>query len=292
MLGSYASALGRKTVLYRRITEWDWKAFEIAREALRRHAGVPLEGARVLDLGCGPRFPALLLFHTFGARATGIDTEVVDPSFGEGVGLRMIRRHGFARFLRSLAKGVLFDRGYYRELRRRAGRPLRFRGLDIRRMDAKSLAFPDGQFDLIHSNSVFEHLEDVPRALDELSRVLAPRGIASVTVHLFPSLSGGHRMEWAFPEVDQSRTAPPWDHLRERRFPAPVFLNRLRESDFQREYDRRFEVLEAERYREGERYLTRDLERELSGFTAVDLTTRAFRAVLRKRPGAGYTPER
>jgi SAM-dependent methyltransferase len=282
-LRSYASALGRKTFLYRRITEWDWKAFEMAREALARYTGLPLPGARVLDLGCGPRFPGLLLFHTFGARATGIDTEVVDPSFGEGVGLRMIRRHGFARFLRALAKGVLFDRGYYRELRRRAERPLHFRGLDIRRMDAGRLEFPDGHFDLVHSASVLEHLRDVPRSLDELSRVLSPRGIASVTVHLFPSLSGGHRMEWAFPDEDFARSAPPWDHLLGNRYPPPVFLNRWRESDFQREYDRRFEVLEAERYREGERYLTPDRARELSGFTAQELTTRAFRVVLRKR---------
>lgn len=283
MLSGYASALGRKSRLYRRITQWDWTVFGLAREALQRHASLPLEGARVLDLGCGPRFPALLLFHTFGARATGIDAEVVDPSFGEGVGLRMIRRHGFGRFLKALARGVLFDRGYYRELRRRAGRPLNFRGLDVRRMDARSLDFPDGEFDLVHSNSVFEHLEDVPRSVDELARVLKPRGVASVVVHLFPSLSGGHRMEWAYPDEDHPRVAPPWDHLLDNRFPPEVPLNRWRESQFVREFDRRFETLEVETYSEGERLLTPELERRLSAYSREELTRRAFRAVLRRR---------
>ena len=283
MMKGYAGALLRKSRLYRRITEWDWTAFGLARSALEKHAGRPLEGARVLDLGCGPRFPALLLFHTFGARATGIDTEVVDPAFGEGAGLRMIRRHGFARFLKSLARGVLFDRGYYRELRRRAERPLLFRGLDIRRMDARALDFPDAHFYLVHSNSVLEHLEDVPRALYELARTLKPGGVASVVIHLFPSLSGGHLLEWAYPDEDLPRAAPPWDHLLENRFPASVPLNRWRERDFRRELEKRFELVEVERYREGERYLTPERERALSAWSREELTTRAFRALLRRR---------
>jgi SAM-dependent methyltransferase len=283
MLAGYPGALLRKSRLYRRITEWDWTAFGFARAALEKHAGLPVEGARVLDLGCGPRFPALLLFHTFGARATGIDAEVVDPAFGEGAGLRMIRKHGFPRFLKSLARGVLFDRGYYRELRKRAGRTLLFRGLDIRRMDARRLDFPDAHFDLVHSNSVFEHFEDVPRALDELARTLKPKGVASVVVHLFPSLSGGHLLEWAFPDEKVPRASPPWDHLLGRRFPGGVFLNGWRESDYLRELEKRFTLLEYEAYPEGESYLTPERERALSGWTREELTKRAFRAVLARR---------
>ncbi len=283
MLRGYTGALLGKSRLYRRITDWDWTVFGLGRTALEKHAGRPLEGARVLDLGCGPRFPALLLFHTFGALATGIDAEVVDPAFGEGAGLRMIRKHGFPRFLKSLARGVLFDRGYYRELRRRAGRPLLFRGLDVRRMDARALDFPDAHFDLVHSNSVFEHFEDVPRALDELARTLKPGGVASIVVHLFPSLSGGHRLEWAFPDDDVPRAVPPWDHLLESRFPASVPLNRWRERDYLREIEKRFAMLEYEAYTEGTPYLTPERERALSAWTREDLTKRAFRAVLRRR---------
>src|SRR5204862_6506393 len=130
------------------------------------------------------------------------------------------------------------------------GRPRRFRGLDIRRMDAASLDFPKGHFDLIHSNSVLEHLENVPAALDGLARVLKSDGVASIVVHLFPSLSGGHRLEWAFPDDDVPRAAPPWDHLLENRFPAAVPLNRWRESEYRREIEKRFEVLEYEAYSE------------------------------------------
>jgi len=263
------------------VAEWDWRSFRDSAAALERHAGRTLPGARVLDLGCGHRFPASLLFHSFGARVTGIDLDVVPPS-APGAWLRLICRDGPGRFARAFARRGLFDPAYYRELRRLAGRPLRFDGLDLRLMDARTLAFPDGEFDLVHSNSVFEHLEDVPRVIGEVARVLKPSGAASVVIHLFPSLSGGHRPEWAFPGEEGPRRVPPWDHLRENRFPAPVFLNRWRERDFRAALEGKFRILEEERFTEGERALTPELERELASYGRGELTTRALRWVLRR----------
>jgi SAM-dependent methyltransferase len=266
-----------------RIAQWDFSSFESSRSALERYVGRPLRGARVLDLGCGQRFPALLLFHTSGARATGIDTDVVDPEFSVRSGLRMLRENGIERFLSTFGRHLLFDRAYYRELRQHFRAPLRFGKLDVRKMDARSLAFPDGEFDLVHSTSAFEHFADVPGAVSELCRVLRPDGVASVVVHLFPSLSGGHELEWAFPDEAPSRRVPPWDHLRENRFPSHAYLNRWRGREYQEAFGRHFETLEFREYREGERLLTPELERSLEGFTRDELLTRAFRAVLRKK---------
>ncbi len=282
-LAELGRGLARRLGRPRPVAGWDHRAFRESGEALERHGGCGRVGARVLDLGCGRRFPAALLFHTFGARVTGIDADVFDPAFGAGSWLRMIRVNGVERFARSLAQRVLFDRAYYRELGRLAGRPLRFEGLDLRLMDAGALGFPDAHFDLVHSNSVFEHLADVPAAVREVARVLRPTGVASIVIHLFPSLSGGHHPDWAFPDEEPSRRVPPWDHLRARRHPAGVRLNRWREREFLAEFERRFAVLESQAFVEGERLLTPGLERELSAYPREELLKRAVRLVLRPR---------
>lgn len=52
--------------------------------------------------------------------------------------------------------------------------------------DVGSLPFPDGSFDLVTSNMVFEHLEDPAAALREANRVLDQEGV--LIVHTASSL--------------------------------------------------------------------------------------------------------
>ena len=47
--------------------------------------------------------------------------------------------------------------------------------------DLAALTLPDGEFDLVVSNDVFEHLPDLDRALSELARVLRPGGVMLAT---------------------------------------------------------------------------------------------------------------
>ena len=46
----------------------------------------------------------------------------------------------------------------------------------IERIDVQELHFPDATFDLAIANHVFEHVDDLPRALSEMRRVLKPGG--------------------------------------------------------------------------------------------------------------------
>ncbi|HZK67140.1 MAG TPA: methyltransferase domain-containing protein [Chloroflexota bacterium] len=105
---------------------------------LRRVAGA-LEGARVLDLGCGGGMLAEPLARA-GARLTGIDV-----SFNA---LAAARDHA-----RQSALGI----GYLRSL-------------------GEELPFRDGAFDLVVAFDVLEHLEDLPMAMEEIGRVLRPGG--------------------------------------------------------------------------------------------------------------------
>jgi len=101
------------------------------------------DGGSVLEIGCGSRPGTLILHHTAGTPAVGIDYDV--PAV-RGSGLRGLRAqwraNGAERAAKTLARRVLFDRIYYRRLRELHGGPLR-PGVDVRRMDARVLAFPD-----------------------------------------------------------------------------------------------------------------------------------------------------
>jgi SAM-dependent methyltransferase len=52
----------------------------------------------------------------------------------------------------------------------------RGRGIDARVADVQELPFPDGSFDAVVAAWVLFHVPEVPRALDELARVLRPGG--------------------------------------------------------------------------------------------------------------------
>lgn len=200
-----------------RFAEHDFaNVFLRIRRDLEKYGDVPLERARLLEVGCGQHFSATLLFHSSGADVVGIDTSVSAPKLTVRTFARMVRENGAERAAKTLVRRALFDRPYYRVLEREFNRPLRFDGLDLRTMSATDLSFPDGEFDYVFSNAVFEHIEDVDVAVREIARVLSPGGLAWIGVHLFPSMSGGHCLDWAYPEEMPSASVPPWDHLRDK----------------------------------------------------------------------------
>jgi len=201
-------------------------------DALMTHTGRGIEGARVLDLGCGQTGTHSLILAARGADVTGIDIEVPTLTMGPRTFVRVARRNGLERALKSLARHLLFDRRFFRDLAAATGRPVRAKDVDLRVMDAKHMRFPDSTFDLIFSPNMFEHIDDVPAAVAEVNRVLKPGGIAIVTPHLFASLSGGHNLEWHYPQKNGAEKVPPWDHLRDCRFPANAYLNGLKLQDY------------------------------------------------------------
>jgi SAM-dependent methyltransferase len=49
---------------------------------------------------------------------------------------------------------------------------------EIVRVDMTSMSFADDRFDIVIANHVLEHVDDLPAALSEVARVLAPGGLA------------------------------------------------------------------------------------------------------------------
>jgi SAM-dependent methyltransferase len=264
----------------------DFRQFQELMVRLGHHTELDLARARVLEIGCGQRYAVTLLMHSFGAHVTGIDTAFVGPRF------RVLDRHvwkqnGFERTIKTAVRRALYDRRYYHHLADLAGRNIMSRDVDLRVMDSNCLAFGANTFDLVYSCATFEHILEVSKATAEMHRVLKPGGVAFLSIHLFPSLTGGHSLDWRDPEVSRLRSVPAWDHLRSALYPESVTLNGLRESDYVALFQARFLILELTSKYEGEEYLTRDIEKECSDYSREELLKSNINIVLRKEGRAG-----
>ena len=150
--------------------------------------------------------------------------------------------------------------------------------------NVSSLPFGDERFDLVTSVAAFEHFLDVAEVLKEMHRVIRSGGLVWVLVHLFSSPSGGHNVSLSeVPLRTIPRGIDPWDHLRKRRLPFHVPLNEWRKDRYLEEFEKYFEVLKHYcAMREGENFLTPQIESELSDYSRDELTCSAYIIVARK----------
>ena len=127
--------------------EWMWGEGFLspggAEEVARIVAGTPIEGARVLDVGCGLGAIDLLLVERFGAaHVTGIDVEA--PLV--------------ARAAARVEAAGLSDR------------------ISLRRVSPGPFPFEDRAFHVVFSKDSMIHIPDKPALYAEVHRVLVPGG--------------------------------------------------------------------------------------------------------------------
>jgi hypothetical protein len=102
-------------------------------------------------------------------------------------------------------------------------------------------------------------------------------------------LTGGHSLYWQYaldpryPEYDIPADVPPWDHLRENRFPVHVRLNRWRLDDYRGVFNRLTYVIDETLTHEGEHLLDRAPAELRRQYSVEDLTTRTVTFTLRKK---------
>jgi SAM-dependent methyltransferase len=166
---------------------------------------VPVEAMQVLETGSGRGYGVLAVARLGVKCAAGV--EIV----------------GHDR--RSIAETPLVQRELGSEDSALARRVDLFIG------DMAATPFGDGQFDLIHSGAVLEHVRNLPGALREMARVLKPGGLMLHAFYPFFGFSGGH----ASCTLDC-----PWGHARLSRTDFRRYLERFRPNE--RAYaDDRFE---------------------------------------------------
>ena len=115
---------------------------------------LPIEpGTRLLDLGCGAGR------HAFEAARRGAEVVALDTDHGELERVRAVAA-AMAETAEIQAPASIISA---------AG-------------DATRMPFPDGSFDLVIAAEVLEHIPADQSAMNEISRMLRPGGIAAVTV--------------------------------------------------------------------------------------------------------------
>lgn len=237
----------------------------------------------ILEVGCGQRFAVTLLLNTIGAKVIGIDADYIDPNFSFKKLLKIFKYNGFERFIKTLVRHIFYDKAYYKMISQQYGGALKFKNIDIRLMDICSTNFDNDTFDCIFSNAVFEHLYDVDKACREINRIIRSDGIIYISIDLFPSLSGGHNLEWAYPVMDLRRKVPPWDHLRENLYPAHVFLNKFCECDYLDIFKKYFSIIDISYKYEGDNYLNIKILDELKNYSKDELLKRNIKVLMKKK---------
>lgn len=140
-------------------SEYDYALFEYYRSAkviaFLERAGVPI-GGRILDAGCGGGgMPLSLAEHA-----------------QEVIGIDPIDRFGAAGVVLARERGLVH--------------------LHFLRADGMALPFAAGQFDLVLSHAVIEHVSDARLYLQECRRVLKPGGRMFLSTAPYLSFAGAH----------------------------------------------------------------------------------------------------
>jgi len=270
--------MGVLTQDFRKRAFKDFKTFSVMKSKLEKYLG-ELKGKKILDVGCGRRYPYTLLFHSLGNDVVGIDVAYVGCEFFIKRYWKELTLNGFKSFVRA----VLFDflgqkRTYYKTLQELCNFSLNKKGLIFKKMNAENLTFQEATFDLVVSISCFEHIKNVPKAISELNRVLKPGGFAYIKIHLFTSRTGGHHIG------RQYKFVPPWDHLRQNRFPVPEYLNKLKKDEWLGLVSEKYVIIEiiSQLDREAEELLTPEILSELSEYSKDELLIESITLLMLK----------
>ncbi len=255
------------------------RLFQAVLEAETRMAGClekPVENLRILEIGPGQ---GLERARYFGIKneVIGLDLDVIPVQNNVTAYLHMLRVNGFGRLAKTLGRKIIIGGINERTWSNVIGTdqvklPRIYQG------DVCGLLPEIGQFDLVMSWSVFEHVPDPEQALKNVLRLVKPGGVIYLSIHLYTSNNGHHDIR-AF--TGQEEKLPIWGHLREStrsQLHPSSYLNRWRLAQWRELFSSvtpgYVEFLESHDYRikYGPR-LTPEIRAELADFTEEELFT-------------------
>jgi len=259
--------------------------------------GRNLSDAKVLEIGYGARPNRMLALISLGYDVKGIDLDKPILKLNLSEYLKVYKKNGFKRVIKSLARGLLFDsheRAALDKVLQGRGCKLDFDESRFLVGDASTFKFQLNSIDFIYSEDVFEHIPpDAIRALcKNLSDAMSFDGLALISPAIYSGISGGHLVEW-YPHTlnkDSARQSEPWEHLRKRRYVADCYLNELRVSDFEAIFKEYFQLIDIfnQDVELGKKYLTKDIKDELYYFSEEELLSNKWTFVLRKKLPANH----
>lgn len=198
--------------------------------------GSGLAGKKVLIIGPGQTLREWWVYSSLGADVVGIDLDVVPVGPDVMAYYDLLKKNGPVRFAKTLGRKVLgIDRAYEAALARALGLK-RLRPGRLIAADASRMPFATGEFDVVYSFSVFEHLESPDAVMKEVARVLRPGGFAYVSTHLYSSEGGCHDLRIF---AGDRKDIPLWAHLRPQHHHTVqegCYMNKLRAADLERQF--------------------------------------------------------
>ncbi len=234
---------------------------------------IVLKELKVLDIGSGKNYPLSYLMSMEGCDITALDPQYVDQGFKKYPGI--LWYNGLRVALKTFFRDIVFLSSERKILDPEKKGPGRIKFI---RANAENTPYPDDSFDVIFSYCAFEHITDIAGVLDECSRIIKTDGIIYITIHSFPSLSGGHHPSWFFPDISSPTDIPPWFHLRggseKYRKIMDYGLNGLRPEQYREEFRKRtYFKKEFMDRKEGVLFLSEKIRQELCDYSEEELLT-------------------
>ncbi len=154
-----------------------------------------LAGLAVLDVGCGDMVADMGLLTLGVKHIHGLD---VVPDWNPiDAAAQQVKKAGFAPAADYVSR------------------------LSYRAYDGVHFPFPDNHFDFVFSWSAFEHIPDVPAALDEIRRVVKPLGQVFLQVYpWFHTSPGSHLSDYIQEPFFHLRRSPEWVYERLKEYAA------------------------------------------------------------------------
>ncbi len=256
------------------------------------HTGMTVAKQRVLEIGPGQKLRQMIYFACHND-VTGVDLDVIPTGLRPGPYFTMLRKNGVIRTGKTVTRKLLgLDSQFTAELLRQL-EVSRTPRLDIRQMDATKLAFPDRTFGFVFSASVFEHLPEPAKVLDEVVRVLRPGGSVCIALHLYTSDNGIHD-----PRIFSGNREgiPLWAHLRPahaHKASPNTYLNKLRLGAWETLLREKMPTVRLERMQYAKDYFLEEAAKirdggELADYSDEELVTVDLVAIWKKpEQGAG-----
>ena len=245
-------------------------------QRMQRQLGKKVEQLRMLEIGPGQGLERARYFGRKN-KVIGMDLDVIPVGFDLHSYLRMFRENGAGRVAKSIGRRLLIGKANETAWANLLGVE-KFNDPAIMHGNICEETPKIGQFDVVMSWSVFEHLPNPAQAVENVMKLLKPGGIFYLSLHLYTSNNGHHDIRAFTGDEDN---LPLWPHLRtatEQAIVPSAYLNKWRLAQWRELFANvtpgHTEFLEAfESYERFQPRMTSTLRQELAHYSEEELYT-------------------
>ncbi|MGB5757756.1 MAG: methyltransferase domain-containing protein [Acidimicrobiales bacterium] len=176
---------------------------------IEQRLGEAIENKRILEIGPGQGMERALYFARKND-VVAMDRDIVPTGLDPALYWKMARENGLGRVVKTAGRHVLIGRAMQASWAKLVGED-EANPPTLRYGDIESDPLEPEAFDVVTTWSVFEHLGQPRRALENVIAALKPGGVLHISIHVFTAHDGHHDIRAFTGEGDD---LPLWGHLR------------------------------------------------------------------------------